>query len=304
MATSPYIGRFAPSPTGPLHKGSLLAALASYLDARTNQGQWLVRIEDIDPPREVSGAADKILTQLEAHGLHWDGPVLYQSSRLSDYRDALQQLKRANLLFDCYCSRAKLTSTGKHCKGSCKELKIQTSAHVAPKAPNHSIRIHTPLQSQHAQKDLIQSNFVFNPGLEGDFILWRRDQLPAYQLATSLDDSYQNISRVIRGNDLIDSTARQIYALRCLNLKVPEYGHIPVLTNQQGQKLSKQNHAPELNSAHASENLRICLNFLGLPSPAEFAQTPPASILTWATAHWKLGLVPKQAAVAESDKPV
>ena len=289
-ATNPYIGRFAPSPTGALHTGSLLAALASFLDAKANQGLWLVRMEDIDPPREVSGAADQILRQLDAHGLHWDGPVLYQSTRLTDYRDALQTLKRANLLFKCYCSRAALKKHGKHCTRTC-----QTSANNKDPA----IRIHPSQHALSTPTDLIQENITFEPSREGDFILQRRDQLPAYQLATSLDDSYQNISRVIRGSDLLDSTPRQMYVLHCLKQKIPEYGHIPILTNSHGQKLSKQNLAPQLKLEHAADNVRHCLYYLGTPCPPELAKAPIPSLLSWAITHWQLKNVPTQATLPE-----
>ncbi|MBQ0720200.1 MAG: tRNA glutamyl-Q(34) synthetase GluQRS [Gammaproteobacteria bacterium] len=300
MAVSSYIGRFAPSPTGPLHKGSLLAALASFLDARANHGQWLVRIEDLDPPREVPGAADLILRQLDEHGLHWDGSVLYQSTRLPAYREALQRLAHAGLLYACYCNRARLRTLGGCYDGACRLYTINSSS-VVPDKP-HAIRIQLPEPSSITVDDLIQGQLEFNLSAAGDFILWRRDHLPAYQLACSLDDGYQNISHVIRGSDLLDSSPRQMHLLRCLNLETPRYGHIPVLSNRQGQKLSKQNHAPELNASEALSNLLDCLRLLGFSTPSELDRASTQQVLGWAIEHWQLANIPSLTRVTESDK--
>lgn len=300
MAVSTYIGRFAPSPTGPLHKGSLLAALASFLDARANNGQWLLRIEDLDPPREVPGAADRILKQLDDHGLHWDGPVLYQSSRLDAYQDALQQLGDAGLLYACYCNRARLRTLGGCYDGTCRANKINSD--TATPGKSHATRIQIPEHSSISLNDLIQGPLFFDLSKAGDFILRRRDQLPAYQLACSLDDGFQNISHVLRGSDLLDSTPRQIHLLHCLGLQVPDYGHIPVLSNAQGQKLSKQNHAPELVSSKASPNLFDCLHLLAMPAPQELKHSSVQHLINWAIEHWQLNNVPPLTMVAKSDK--
>ena len=303
MAASTYIGRFAPSPTGPLHKGSLLAALASFLDARANHGQWLVRMEDLDPPREVPGAAGQILRQLDEHGLHWDGPVLYQSTRLAAYDDALQQLNAAGLLYACYCNRARLRSLGGRYDGACRHYPLHANAVITDKP--HAIRLHIPAQSLITLDDLIQGHRVFDLSKAGDFILRRRDQLPAYQSACSLDDGYQSISHVIRGSDLLDSTPRQIHLLHCLNLEAPQYGHIPILSNAQGQKLSKQNHAPELDSNQVQGNLLDCLTLLGITPPAELAQAPIQQVLNWGIEHWQRATIPATipatSTVTESD---
>jgi len=299
MAVSTYIGRFAPSPTGPLHKGSLLAALASFLDARANNGQWLLRIEDIDPPREVPGAADRILRQLDEHGLHWDGPVLYQSSRLPAYEDALQQLNQAGLLYACYCNRARLRPFGGCYDGACRIHKLNCSTSIPGKP--HAIRIQLPEQSAIALDDLIQGSLLFELSAAGDFILWRRDHLPAYQLACSLDDGYQNISHVIRGSDLLNSTPRQMHLLRCLDLATPQYGHIPVLSNAQGQKLSKQNHAPQLDSGKVLANLLDCLGLLGVSTPKELHKASIQQVLDWAIKHWRLSHIPPLNKMTESD---
>ncbi len=300
MAVSSYIGRFAPSPTGPLHKGSLLAALASFLDARANGGQWLLRIDDLDPPREVPGAADHILRQLDDHGLHWDGPVLYQSTRLPAYQEALQQLSRAGLLYACHCNRARLRTLGGCYDGACRRHALNTSTGLPDKP--HAIRIRLPEPSAITLDDLIQGRQFFDLGKDGDFILWRRDQLPAYQLACSLDDDFQAISHVIRGSDLLDSSPRQIHLLHCLGMTGPLYGHIPVLSNTQGQKLSKQNHAPELDSNKALANLIDCLGLLGFSTPLELQKTSIQSALAWAIDHWLLSTIPPLRKLTESDK--
>ncbi len=299
MAVSAYIGRFAPSPTGPLHKGSLLAALASFLDARANGGQWLLRIEDLDPPREVPGAADLILRQLDEHGLHWDGPVLYQSSRLPAYKDALQQLSRAGLLYACYCNRARLRTLGGCYDGACRIHKLNSSTSIPDKP--HAIRIQLPEHSVIALDDLIQGSLTFDLSAAGDFILWRRDHLAAYQLACSLDDGYQGISHVIRGSDLLDSTPRQMHLLHCLGLATPQYGHIPVLSNTQGQKLSKQNHAPQLDLGKVLANLLDCLVLLGVSPPVELNKASIQQVLDWAIKHWRLSNIPRLSKMAESD---
>ncbi|PCJ36874.1 MAG: tRNA glutamyl-Q(34) synthetase GluQRS [Cellvibrionales bacterium] len=301
MAVSSYIGRFAPSPTGPLHKGSLLAALASFLDAQANGGQWLLRIDDLDPPREVPGAADRILRQLDEHGLHWDGPVLYQSTRLPAYKEALQQLSRASLLYACYCNRARLRTLGGSYDGKCQIHNLNSSTAIPDKP--HAIRIQLPEQSTIDLEDLIQGSLRFDLSKTGDFILWRRDQLPAYQLACSLDDGHQGINHIIRGSDLLDSTPRQIHLLNCLALKPPQYGHIPVLSNAEGQKLSKQNHAPELSSDDTVSNLFDCLGLLGFSVPSELNNSSNQQLLNWAVEHWQPGNVPVLSRVTESDSP-
>ena len=304
MAVSSYIGRFAPSPSGPLHKGSLLAALASFLDARANHGQWLLRIEDIDPPREVPGAADLILRQLDDHGLHWDGAVLYQSTRLLDYQEALQQLSRTGLLYACNCNRARLRTLDGCYDGACRAhtLPAYSADTDAPPKQSHAIRLQLPAQCTVTLDDLVQGPLSFDLSKTGDFILRRRDQLPAYQLACSLDDGHQGISHVIRGSDLLDSTPRQVHLLSCLGFKTPRYGHIPVLSDGQGQKLSKQNHAPALNSEQARHNLLDCLQLLGFTPPVELSHANIQHLLNWAIEHWQIGAIPRLQQVAESDK--
>lgn len=269
MTEPPPTGRFAPSPTGPLHFGSLIAAVASWLDARAAGGRWLVRIEDIDTPRTVTGAADTILRQLDAHGLHADGPVVYQSSRLDAYRAALQRLAERDLIFRCDCSRSQLRFRGGIYPGTCRHRR------GAADGP-HALRVEVDattiafddliqgLQSQRLDRDV------------GDFVVRRRDGLFAYQLAVVVDDADQGVTRICRGADLLDSTARQIWLQRQLGLPTPAYAHVPVAIDEYGQKLSKQNLAPELFSAQAARNLRCVLDFLGQPEPPVDAREPHA----------------------------
>lgn len=270
-------GRFAPSPTGPLHLGSLLAATASYLDARHRGERWLLRIDDLDQPRNVPGAEDTILRSLEAHGLHWDGPVIRQSDRLDRYTAALQQLQRDGHTFNCTCTRKRLKGLGPY-PGFCRD-----SLHPAEDAAVR-VRVNsTPISFVDG---------VVGPVTEvlaesvGDFIIRRRDGLIAYQLATAVDDGEQDITRVIRGGDLLDNTARQIYLMQLLNLSPPFYAHVPMVVHADGQKLSKQTHAAPLDDEQPAANLRTVLPMLGL-NPAEDL-TVATELLDWAAAEFSL----------------
>ena len=280
-----YRGRFAPSPTGPLHLGSLIAALASFLDARHRGGQWLVRMEDLDPPREQPGAADNILHSLQSHGLRWDGEVLYQSTRSAAYRTARLKLMQAGLLFACNCSRAALTPAG-CCSGDCRTR--QAEIIDTP----HAIRVMVPTPCQIAFTDLLQGQQYSALGESlADFVIHRKDGLDAYQLAVVVDDAEQGITHVLRGSDLLDSTARQIFLQQQLSYHLPTYCHLPVITTRAGQKFSKQNQAPALVDKEAEQNLRRALQFLRQqPPPASVTGVDP--ILAWATEHWQLRQVP------------
>ncbi|KZX56969.1 tRNA glutamyl-Q synthetase [Halioglobus sp. HI00S01] len=279
-----YRGRFAPSPTGPLHLGSLIAALASYLDARASDGTWLVRMEDLDPPREQPGAADSILRSLEAHGLTWDESVLWQSQRHEAYTAALAELERKQLLFSCDCTRATL-GPGGACRGRCLPRQEQLKP---PCARRVRVPESTVIQFQDAyqgpQQDALGSALP-------DFTLQRKDTLYAYQLAVVVDDGFQAISHIVRGSDLLDSTPRQYYLQRCLDLPHPAYGHLPVITNELGQKYSKQNHAPALDGDRAAHNLRQALAFLHQSVPPADAGSPQ-EILDYACQHWQPGAIP------------
>ena len=280
-----YRGRFAPSPTGPLHFGSLVSALASYLDARKNRGQWLLRIDDIDPPREQPGAIPVILRQLEQHGLHWDETELYQSTRSAAYREILAALTGQGLLFPCTCSRQLLAKSNGIHSGPCRAS--DASPHQA-----HALRIAVTADEPVVFEDVFQGRQSRNLKREvGDFVLLRRDGLFAYQLAVVADEAYQNITHVIRGADLLDSTARQIYLQRVLDYPSPDYGHIPVATGTDGEKLSKQNFAGSLDDGVPVENLLNALSWMGYSVDAELLTTSAEEILDWAVCRWNRNLL-------------
>lgn len=265
--------------------GSLIAALASYLDARHAGGQWLVRMEDLDPPRESPGAAASILHSLRCHGLHWDEDVLYQSSRTAAYLEALRILESGGHLFRCDCTRARLGDDGA-CNGHCRSRQCEIAAQAA-------VRVAVPAASTIRFVDGLQggSDVALGRSLP-DFIVRRRDGLTAYQLAVVVDDAYQGITHVVRGSDLLDSTPRQIFLQQLLAYTSPHYCHVPVIVNAQGQKLSKQNHAPALADDHAVSNLRAALRFLQQSEP------PPSlvhvqSLLEHAIEHWSLARIPQ-----------
>ena len=285
---SGYVGRFAPSPTGPLHFGSVIAAVASYIDARANQGRWLVRMEDLDPPREAPGAAEQILKQLTQLGLAWDDEVLYQSQRLESYALALQELQDAGLCFRCDCTRSKIKSSGSIYDGSCRHR-------ASPPKHGYAVRIKSEATLIEFQ-DLIQGDYRQNIGTDiGDFVIRRKDQLFAYQLAVVVDDEYQGITHVVRGFDLLDSTPRQIYLQQLLNYSSPTYGHIPVIVNASGDKLSKQSFAPSADVQNPSYLIHRCLALLGQVPPANLLNTDPDTQLRWGIEHWDIQAVPKLA---------
>ncbi len=292
MQRGSYCGRFAPSPTGPLHFGSLVAALGSYLQARSAGGRWLVRIEDLDPPREVPGAAGRILRTLEAYGLTWDGPVRYQSARLEAYRDAVERLLREGLAFHCACSRKEVAEEAARL-GRPPHLYPGRCRHLPPRH-HRSTAIRALAAGSHiAFVDRLQGKVVQDvENSVGDFVVRRADGLYAYQLAVVVDDADQGITEVVRGSDLLDSTPRQILLQRHLNLPTPDYVHFPVAVNEVGEKLSKQTHAPPLDETNPSPALSKALRFLGQRVPDELEGGSPEELLTWATAHWDLASVP------------
>jgi glutamyl-Q tRNA(Asp) synthetase len=288
---SPYIGRFAPSPTGLLHFGSLVSALASYLDAHHNNGQWFLRMEDIDPPREQPGAASAILRSLEDHGLYWDGPVTYQSQRLSLYADYLNRLERQEVIYRCSCSRQDLAVMGNTYNGRCRlrhvdvtqshslRLKLYDLAEATTDASADDLRF----------TDLVQGVQIQNLRTHaGDQIVKRKDGLFAYQLAVVVDDIEQKVSRVIRGSDLLEVTARQIFLFQLLKAKVPQFGHVTLATHLNGQKLSKQNLAPPLESQDSGANICKALIFLGQDPPKELHNANATELLDWGKQYWQL----------------
>ena len=288
--SAPYRGRFAPSPTGPLHLGSLIAALASYLDARFHGGAWLVRMEDLDPPREEKGAAQAILESLRQHGLHWDEPVMWQGQRKPAYEDALSTLHNLGHLFRCDCTRAML-GPGGACDGRCQPRQEQVGQ-VA------SLRIAVPPECSITFEDRVQGRQSHPLGRElPDFVVKRKDGLDAYQLAVVVDDAAQRITHVVRGSDLMDSTARQLFLQGLLDFPTPEYGHLPVITNSAGQKLSKQNQAPPLDNGQAPGNLRRALEFLQQAEPPD-SLLSCEQLLGYAVRNWQLERVPAALSIA------
>ncbi len=287
-----YRGRFAPSPTGPLHLGSLIAALASYLDARRAGGTWLVRIEDLDPPREEPGAARRILHTLRCHGLNWDEEVMWQSGRTAAYRAARERLAAAGHLFRCDCTRARLGPDG-CCAGRCRPRQAQVTDPCA-------VRVEVPEGCRVVFHDQLQGPRESALGAEyPDFVVRRKDGLDAYQLAVVVDDDAQGITHVVRGSDLLDSTPRQIYLQRLLGCATPHYCHLPVLTDPAGHKLSKQNHAPPLDDGTPLANLRQALRFLHQPPPPP-GLADAADLLAVAVAQWDPRRIPARHAIPTS----
>ncbi|PLW83889.1 tRNA glutamyl-Q(34) synthetase GluQRS [Kineobactrum sediminis] len=287
---APYRGRFAPSPTGPLHLGSLITAVAGWLDARSVDGQWLMRMEDIDPPREQAGAAGRILASLEQHGLHHDEHVLWQNRRSNAYNGALAQLQHSGLLFSCSCSRRE-QGPGGDCRGNCRLRQTGISSPCA-------LRVAVPPDFTSAWHDRWQGPQHWPLGRRiTDFIVRRKDGLYAYQLAVVVDDAAQGITHVVRGSDLLESTPRQHLLQQLLGLPAPDYGHLPLITDSLGHKLSKQTHAPALVDVDATTNLRKALAFLQQPSPPTEV-TEVDAVLTFATTHWAPEAVPHVMSIA------
>ena len=270
-----YVGRFAPSPTGPLHFGSIVAATASYLDARSAGGKWLVRMEDVDEARTVKGAASSILRMLEDFGMEWNGEVLYQSARKAHYRDAMSSL--GSYAYPCSCTRREI---GGIYRGTCRNGTSGAARSVR-------LRVDEGITGFH---DAIQGEYSQNLEREvGDFVLLRADGYYAYQLAVVVDDMMQGVNHVVRGADLLDSTPRQIYLQDRLRVQHPVYAHVPVAVNGQNEKLSKQTKAqPALPNA---ETLYRALMFLGQNPPAD---TDLPELWNWALRSWDLNKVPKK----------
>jgi len=288
---SRYVGRYAPSPTGPLHFGSLVAAVASYLDARSQNGDWLLRMEDIDSTRCRSQFADEIPRTLAAFGFHWDGDILVQSRRLDRYQLVLDQLKADGLTYACSCSRKEIADSstqgidGPVYGGICRDKGLSPIGNaIRVRTTPEEICFDDRVQGRQCQR--LENDI-------GDFVLKRRDGLFAYQLAVVVDDADQQVTHIVRGADLLDSTARQIYLQQRLGFPTPSYLHIPVVTNAEGQKLSKQTLAPAMSATDACKLLRDALLHLGqsLPGPQS---DRPATLLEAAIPTWRIGDIPRR----------
>lgn len=285
------VGRFAPSPTGPLHMGSLLTALASYLHVKSREGRWLIRIDDLDPVRTVPGAADAILTTLAQHGLLPDGAPIFQSQNLSRYEKALAQLEKLGLTFGCRCSRKQLAGNQIY-PGHCRQLGL---AHES-----HAIRLRVPdrlIRFQDGLKGLRTQNVSQSPG---DIVLRRRDGHFAYHLACAVDDGNAEINEVFRGEDLLGETPAQIMLMELLGLKVPRFLHIPVLRNSHGEKLSKQTGALGINHGAPAGNLIYCLGLLGIHLPADAPGWPVSRLIEGGIAGFQLQNIPDQLSRVET----
>lgn len=303
-----YRGRFAPSPTGPLHFGSLVAAVGSYIDAKHRHGIWLVRMEDLDTPRCMPGAADEILRTLDTFGLHSDEPVVYQSRRTAAYSSALLKLQTCGAAYPCFCTRKEIADSALHgiegyvYPGTCRNGITPTARHALPPVWEDKLAARTPAWRVRTNLDssllsASPSSIEFDDALQGrilqvleseigDFVVKRADGLFAYQLAVVVDDEFQGITHVVRGADLLASTPRQIYLQRLLGLSTPTYMHLPVAVNDAGEKLSKQTlAAPVDNSQTGAELLRV-LNFLQQQPPAALGKYNVKTVLDWAIQNW------------------
>jgi glutamyl-Q tRNA(Asp) synthetase len=288
---SGYVGRFAPSPTGPLHLGSLAAAVASYLEARTRRGRWFIRIEDLDRPRVVPGMSDQHLRTLEAFGFVWDGPVRMQSAHSDLYADALDRLQSLDCLYNCTCSRAEIAALTPqtlapeeeemHYPGLCRSGARQPERPAALRfaAPDRELKFEDRCQGQVAEN--------VARGV-GDFIVRRRDGIPAYQLAVVVDDARQGVTDVVRGCDLVTSTPRQLLLHAALDLPRPGYAHIPLLVAADGEKLAKSRHATGIEPHDPARVLVTLLELLEQRPPRELARASIAEVWGWALAHWNL----------------
>ncbi len=280
MSVDSYIGRFAPSPSGPLHFGSLVAALASYLDAKKNNGKWLVRIENIDPPREQLGATDLIFKALDTYGLHWDENPIYQSHRLESYKNILDKLLTLNHVYYCTCTRKMLASSGKQCLGEC---------YTGSKPPTIPYTLRLKCRNKTvAFTDEVYGAQQFNMVNQGNCVLLRKSGLFAYQLAVVVDDIWQNITHVVRGADLLDSTPWQLFLFDILKEKPPIYTHIPLVYDNRGYKLSKQHGATAISFGDSLSTLYKALLFLELNPEPSLKKSSVHDLIEWGIEHWKL----------------
>lgn len=292
MKSPSYIGRFAPTPSGYLHFGSLVAALASYLDARAAGGKWLMRMEDLDPPREEPGAQAAILDTLETYGFEWDGELVRQSDRHDAYQAIIDRWFSQGLAYACTCSRKQLEDFHGIYPGICRNM-----GHSPVDA---AIRIRVP-ELEYRLADRVQGNFRQHLGRDvGDFVIRRRDGLYAYQLAVVLDDGWQGVTDIVRGADLLDSTPRQLYLQELLGLPQPRYLHVPLITQPNGHKLGKSYRSPPLPVDQATPLLLRALRALGQPAPDELSFGSPQEVLAWGITHWNADSIPRVTCIEEA----
>jgi glutamyl-Q tRNA(Asp) synthetase len=290
--SSAYIGRFAPTPSGYLHFGSLIAALASYLDARAAGGRWLLRMEDLDPPREMPGAQEAILQALEAYGFEWDGQMVRQSERQDIYNEVIDRLWQDGHAYACDCSRKQLQPFAGLYPGFCRDAGRDMA--------NAAIRLRVP-DRDYTFIDRVQGEFRQHLGRDvGDFIIRRRDGLIAYQLAVVLDDAWQGVTDVVRGSDLLDSTPRQLYLQDLLDLPQPRYLHVPLIIQPDGHKLGKRYRSPPLQPAEATPLLLRALRALGQSTSSELEDALPGELLAWAIPRWDAARIPRCRTLAEA----
>lgn len=293
MSPSPYIGRFAPTPSGFLHFGSLVAALASWLDARAVGGRWLLRMEDIDPPREAPGARDAILQTLERYALTWDGEIVYQSQRHEAYAEVVERLYQQGLAYACTCSRKQLEGFNGVYPGFCRN-----AGHSRDGA---AIRVRVP-ELSYRFDDRVQGRFEQHLGREvGDFVIQRRDGLYAYQLAVVLDDAWQGVTDIVRGADLLDNTPRQLYLQELLGFSQPRYLHIPLIIQPDGHKLGKSYRSPPLEPDQATPLLLRALRALGQAVDPSLNGASPAVVLEVARQQWRPEAIARQMTLPEAD---
>lgn len=287
-----YRGRFAPTPSGPLHFGSIVAAVGSYLEARSHRGEWHLRIDDLDPPRVMAGSADSMLGCLEQLGFEWDGPVVYQSQRTPAYHAALHQLRQRGLVYPCACSRREIAEhavigvEGPIYPGTCREG-------MAPGREARAVRLRTTGAKAEFHDAVLGPQVRDIEREAGDLVLYRADGVFAFHLASAVDDGELGMTDVVRGADLLESSARQIYVLALLGLQVPRYAHLPIAVNASGEKLSKQTHAAAVDPREPGRVLIPALRFLGQSPPEELERAGVPEIWRWAAGNWRLGCVPR-----------
>ncbi len=301
MKSRLYRGRFAPSPTGPLHYGSLLTATASYLQARSNSGSWTIRLENIDPEREPKGSLQSILECLADYGFNWDGHPILQNNRIAYHQHIAQQLLNKNLAYRCVCSRKNLAETGISgpmgviYSGTCRNVELRAEQ-------NQAIRIKTENEAITFIDHFYGLQEYDMATHSGDYVILRTNQLPSYIFASSLDDIHEHYTQIVRGNDLLPLTARQIHLTTIMGHAPAEFFHLPIITDQHGDKLSKQTHAPALMKAHAKHMLVNVLEDLGQNPPQSLRWQSLTTLWAWAFEHWDKTQIPKTDNIIFTDR--